>query len=369
MRECQTKKRKKQRMAKAKHGDTVKVHYTVKLDDGTVFYSTVGRDPVQFRIGTGEVTPLGVEQAVVGMNPGEWKTVKVPADKAYGLHREEMVMVLNRDKFPAHPELEVGQQVQTRQDGGQTVAGKVADISESSVTLDTNHPLAGKDLIYDIQLIEAFVQQLPSGTPNSILPRDDYDHFNDLMSEVIGHTVVDKRRCLMIYQYAKQVSGLSGDVAEVGAYKGGTARLLAKAFEPEAKIIHLFDTFSGMPPPEPGKDLHKEGDFDNTSLEEVKTYLDDCKNVRFYPGLFPDTSKPVENTTFCLVHIDVDIYKSVMDCCKFFYPRLQRGAIMIFDDYGFWGCPGVKMAVDEFFSNTPENPSCLLTCQCIVTRL
>ena len=356
-------------MAKAKHGDTVKVHYTAKLDDGTVFYSTVGRDPVQFRIGTGEVTPLGFEQAVVGMNPGEWKTAKVPADKAHGLHREEMVMVLNRDKFPAHLEPEVGRQVQIRQDGGQTFAAKVADISESSVTLDANHPLAGKDLTYDIQLIEAFVQQLPSGTPNSILPRDDYDHFNDLMSEVIGHTVVDKRRCLMIYQYAKQVSVLLGDVAEVGVYKGGTARLLAKAFEPEAKIIHLFDTFSGMPPPDPGKDLHKEGDFGNTSLEEVKTYLDDCKNVRFYPGLFPDTSKPVENTTFCLVHIDVDIYKSVMDCCKFFYPRLQRGAIMIFDDYGFSGCPGAKMAVDEFFSNTPENPSCLLTNQCIVTRL
>lgn len=355
-------------MAKAKHGDTVKVHYTVKLDDGTVFYSTVGSDPVQFTIGTGEVTP-GFEQAVVGMNPGESKTTKVTADKAYGSHREEMVMVLNRDKFPAHLEPEVGRQVQIHQDGGQTIAAKVADISESSVTLDANHPLVGKDLTFDIQLVEAVVQQLPSDTPISFHLQDDYGHFNDLMREVIGHTVVDKLRCLMIYQYAKQVSSLLGDVAEVGVYKGGTARLLAKAFEPEAKIIHLFDTFSGMPPPDPGKDLHKEGDFGDTSLEEVKTYLDDCKNVRFYPGLFPDTSKPVENTTFCLVHIDVDIYKSVMDCCKFFYPRLQRGAIMIFDDYGFSSCPGAKMAVDDFFSNTPENPSCLLTSQCIVTRL
>lgn len=173
----------------------------------------------------------------------------------------------------------------------------------------------------------------------------------------------------MIYQYAKQAAELPGDVAEVGVYKGGTARLLAKVFESTNKTIHLFDTFSGMPPSDPSKDIHKEGDF-SASLESVRTYLHDCQNVRFYQGLFPITSKPIENITFCLVHIDVDIYKSVMDCCKFFYPRLQRGGgIMIIDDYGALSCPGAKMAVDEFFSDKPEKPCYLPTGQCVVTRL
>lgn len=213
------------------------------------------------------------------------------------------------------------------------------------------------------------IQKLPSSKPNPIHLWEEDDYFNDIIKQIVGYTLVDKVRCFMIYQYAKQVAGLPGDVAEVGVYKGGTARLLAKAFGSKSKTIHLFDTFSGMPPPDPSKDIHKEGDFDDTSLESVKTYLHDCKNVRLYQGLFPVTSKPVDNTIFCLVHIDTDIYKSVMNCCRFFYPRLEKGGIMIFDDYGFLSCPGAKMAVDDFFSDKLENPCYLPTGQCIVTRL
>lgn len=213
------------------------------------------------------------------------------------------------------------------------------------------------------------IQQLPSTKPDPIYLWDDDAYFNNLMKQIIGHTLVDKVRCFMIYQYAKQVVSLPGDVAEVGVYKGGTARLLAKAFEAEGKVLHLFDTFSGMPASDPSKDILKQGELGGTSLEEVQTYLQDCKNVRFHQGLFPNTSKPIEDTTFCLVHIDADIYKSVIDCCKFFYPRLQKGGIMVFDDYGFLDCPGAKMAVDEFFSDKPENPCYLPTGQCIVNRL
>lgn len=209
------------------------------------------------------------------------------------------------------------------------------------------------------------IRRLPSG--KQIWVDDDY--FNNLRREIIGHTLVDETKCFIIYQYAKQVAELSGDVAEVGVYKGGTAKLLAKMFEPKNKTIHLFDTFSGMPPSDPQKDSIKEGEFSDTSLEKVKAYLRDCKNVCFYQGLFPVTSKPIENTTFCLVHIDADIYKSIMDCCKFFYSRMEKGGVMIFDDYGFSECQGVKIAVDEFFSDKPENPCYLLTNQCIVTRL
>ncbi len=213
------------------------------------------------------------------------------------------------------------------------------------------------------------IQRAPLGKPNPIHLWDDDDDFNDLMKEIIGYTLVDKVRCFMIYQCAKQITGLSGDVAEVGVYKGGTTRLLAKVFESENKMIHSFDTFSGMPKPDNGKDLHREGDFGDVSLKGVESYLHDCENVLFYQGLFPITGKPVRNITFCLVHVDVDIYRSVMDCCEFFYPRMQKSGIMLFDDYGFLSCPGAKMAVDSFFLDKLESPCYLPTGQCIVIRL
>ncbi len=198
---------------------------------------------------------------------------------------------------------------------------------------------------------------------------EDDDYFNDLKRQTIGYTLVDKPQCYMIYQFAKHVAGLPGDVAEVGVYKGGTARLLAKVLESTDKTIHLFDTFSGMPPSDTTKDIHKAGDFSDTSLDSVKAYLRDCKNVRFYQGSFPGTSKLGVEKAFCLVHIDVDIYRSSMDCCEFFYPRMEKGGVMIFDDYGIPDCPGIKMAVDEFFSGKLENPCYLPTGQCVVIRI
>ena len=140
-------------MAQAKNGDTVKVHYTGKLEDGTVFDTSTKRDPLQFTISEGRLIP-GFEQAVVGMNLGESKTTKISADKAYGPHREEMVLEVERNQFPEHLKPKVGEQLQIRQADGQTMVVMVTDISESSVTLDANHPLAGKDLTFDIQLIE-----------------------------------------------------------------------------------------------------------------------------------------------------------------------------------------------------------------------
>jgi O-methyltransferase len=214
------------------------------------------------------------------------------------------------------------------------------------------------------------IKPLPSGKPTSIHLWDGDPLFNSIYQQVLGFTLVSKQRCFIIFQFAKQVSSLPGDVAEVGVYKGGTARLLAKSFESTQKPIHLFDTFSGTPPVDPIKDsYYKEGLWGNTSIEDVRAYLTDCRNVNFYQGLFPDTAKPIQNKIFCLVHIDVDIYKSVMDCCHFFYPRSQKVGLMIFDDYGDLSCPGAKLAVDEYFSDKPENPCYLPTGQCIVIRL
>ncbi len=140
-------------MVQAKDGDTVKVHYTGKLKDGTVFDTSIDRDPLQFTIGEGEIIP-GFEEAIIGMSPGESRIAEVPADKAYGPHYEEMVLEVDRDEFPEHLEPEVGQQLQVRPADGRAIPVLVTDVSESSVTLDANHPLAREDLTFDILLVE-----------------------------------------------------------------------------------------------------------------------------------------------------------------------------------------------------------------------
>lgn len=108
---------------------------------------------MEFTIGRGQLIP-GFEQAVIGMSPGESKTVNIPADEAYGQHNAEMLTEVDRSQFPADLNPEVGQQLQLNRSDGQTVVVTVASVSESTVTLDANHPLAGKDLIFDIQLVE-----------------------------------------------------------------------------------------------------------------------------------------------------------------------------------------------------------------------
>ena len=204
--------------------------------------------------------------------------------------------------------------------------------------------------------------------PNPIHPWETDLEFTQVMSQIQPYTLVDPVRCFMLYQLAKQASSHYGDVAEIGVYRGGTAKLLSRVFKSTTRTIHLFDTFSGMPIPDPIRDLHKEKDFNDTSLKSVQTFMQDCQNVRFYEGLFPMTAEPVQQKFFCLVHIDVDIYRSVIDCCNFFYSRMVEGGIMIFDDYGFLSCPGAKLAVDEFFSNKPERVIYLPTGQCFISK-
>ena len=140
-------------MAEAKNGDKVKIHYTGKLKDETVFDSSVEREPLEFTVGDGKIIP-GFDNAVVGMNPGESKTVTISPDMAYGPHREELVVDVERERVPNNLDLKVGGFVQIRQRDGGVIQAKVTDVSESKVTLDANHPLAGKDLTFDIKLVE-----------------------------------------------------------------------------------------------------------------------------------------------------------------------------------------------------------------------
>ncbi|MEO1403185.1 MAG: peptidylprolyl isomerase [Cyanobacteria bacterium J06635_1] len=140
-------------MAQAKQGDTVLIHYTGKLDDGSVFDSSVERDPLEFSIGAGRVIP-GFESAVVGMSPGESKVETIPSEQAYGPRREEMVVQVDRTQIPEEIPLGVGVQLQMQGPQGQQVPVMVTEVSEAKVTLDANHPLAGENLTFEIQLVE-----------------------------------------------------------------------------------------------------------------------------------------------------------------------------------------------------------------------
>lgn len=139
-------------MAQAKTGDTVRIHYTGRLNDGSVFDSSQGRQPLEFTLGTQQVIP-GFESAVLGMAEGEVKTVTIPVAQAYGERREELMLEVGREQFPDHIEPRVGQQLQVDQEG-QVGIVTIADVGERSVTLDANHPLAGQELTFELQLVE-----------------------------------------------------------------------------------------------------------------------------------------------------------------------------------------------------------------------
>jgi peptidylprolyl isomerase len=145
--------KKETRMAPAREGDTVKVHYTGRLEDGEVFDSSTGREPLEFTIGSGQVIP-GFDAGVAGMSPGDSKTITVSAREAYGLRQDDLVFGLTRDQLPPDFEPEVGQQLQLRARDGRVMAATVTGVTPIVINLDANHPLAGEDLTFDLELVE-----------------------------------------------------------------------------------------------------------------------------------------------------------------------------------------------------------------------
>lgn len=137
----------------AEMGDTVAVHYTGRLGNGTVFDSSVGGEPIRFVLGTGRII-VGFEQAVLGMKVGESKTVVIPAADAYGPHYDELVVTKSWAELPPGWEPKLGDQLPLTDSTGQVYTARVVEITESGVTLDANYPLAGKDLTFDIELVE-----------------------------------------------------------------------------------------------------------------------------------------------------------------------------------------------------------------------
>ncbi|MFZ5776226.1 MAG: FKBP-type peptidyl-prolyl cis-trans isomerase [Thermodesulfobacteriota bacterium] len=139
-------------MSAAKTGDSVSIHYTGTLTDGTVFDSSAGREPLQFTIGSGMVIP-GFDAAVNGMQVGETKKVTIPCAEAYGERNEELIIQVPRDQVPPEINPEIGQKLQMGGPNGQLVVVSVTEVTDQAVTLDANPPLAGKDLVFDLELV------------------------------------------------------------------------------------------------------------------------------------------------------------------------------------------------------------------------
>lgn len=174
----------------------------------------------------------------------------------------------------------------------------------------------------------------------------------DLIKQIKRETemFLSDQEAYMIYKTVKKVEKIEGDIAEVGVYKGGSAKLMREA---SGKPLRLFDTFEGLPElceKDNNKQFQK-GRY-ASSFGTVKNYLNKYSKIYFYQGIFHLTAESVKDKKFSFVHIDVDIYESTLNCLKFFYPRMSRGGVIISHDYP--GSDGVRRAIDEFFESKPE---------------
>jgi peptidylprolyl isomerase len=151
-------------MQQVQNGDTVKVHYHGKLADGSTFDSSEGRDPLEFEVGSGAVIP-GFDEGVKGMSIGEKKTITIPAEEAYGAVEEERIFEFPTDRFPPDLKPEPGMSLNMSNGQGDHIPVVISEVKDDVVVLDANHPLAGKDLVFDIELME-----IKGKSPLIILP-------------------------------------------------------------------------------------------------------------------------------------------------------------------------------------------------------
>lgn len=193
------------------------------------------------------------------------------------------------------------------------------------------------------------------------------EHYRVIQS----HTLVSPDRCWILLNFMQHALNLPGDFVELGVFRGGTALLAARvlAQRGDKRTLHLFDSFAGMPVTSKGEP-YVSGDFGQTSEASVRKLVETTSvSLQMHVGFIPDTFRNLELPQLAFAHIDVDLYKSVLDCIEFVYPRLAPGGIIVFDDYGFPGCVRAREAVDLAFATLPEKPIYLPTGQAVVIKL
>ena len=170
-----------------------------------------------------------------------------------------------------------------------------------------------------------------------------------------------------LFWLAEGAKKLPSEFAEVGVYQGGSARAICEA--KGDKVLHLFDTFWGLPEVDPTIDGGLYQELYKADLEQVKTYLANYNNIHFHKGLFQVVAWSADNLSrmhFAFVHLDVDLYSSMMQCLLFFYSRMEKGGIILIHDYPT--TPGIKKAVDDFFNIKPEPPLRIAEKQCLIVK-
>jgi O-methyltransferase len=195
--------------------------------------------------------------------------------------------------------------------------------------------------------------------------------FQERLRNIRPHTLVAADRCWYLSAFARQALNLDGSFLEAGTYKGGTALLLRQEIErvSPARKFFILDSFEGMLKTDAARDRHRVGDLSDTSLEAVQLVVGTAPFIEYRKGWIPQTFAGLETERFAFLHIDVDLYRSVLDCCEFLYPRLQPGGFMMFDDYGFPNNPGARRSVDEFFADKREIPIVLASGQALICKL
>ena len=169
----------------------------------------------------------------------------------------------------------------------------------------------------------------------------------------------------LVYSAARAQVGLPGAMAEVGVFRGASAKLISEV--KGDKPLYLFDTYEGLPPSaEQDRGVHRVGQY-ACSLESVQEYLKDYENLHYYQGIFPDSAKDVPEQQYCFAHFDVDLYEGTLACLEYFYPRMVPGGVILSHDYGILA--GVEQAFDEFFADKREGIIEQPTTQCMVIKL
>jgi O-methyltransferase len=181
-----------------------------------------------------------------------------------------------------------------------------------------------------------------------------------------GRLLLAYNEAYQVFMAVKRTDKIQGEIAEVGTYSGGSARLICEA--KGDRTLHLFDTFEGLPTLGKADDpkQFKAGEF-VVSVEDVGNYLNKYKNVHLYKGRFPSTADPIKDKRFSFVHLDVDLYESTIAGIELFYPRMNRGGIIISHDY--ISVPGVRKAFDDFFKDKPEPIIEMSGSQCLIVKL